>query len=478
MNDFEFDSLLKKYESDLPDVNDGKEKPSILVIDDDESMRRGLQTGLTYKYNVIAVPDGPSGIDTLNNSFCCVILDVKMKGMSGFEVYPALKQKCPEVPIVFFTAFQSEHDLLEIINKFKPDGYVEKGRGLTLLENLIEQSIEKYQLILENARVSEELKNANEELISLNSAKDKMISHLSHELKTPVAVLLSSIEILSRKLTVLSQTNWQPILERIRRNLKRLIDIEDEIYDIVTNKSFHHKPVFYLIFNECKDVLEALIYEETGKNSIVQKVKDKLEEIYSAPIQNLQQVHLNQFVADRLKEMEPLFNHREVILSTHFSQVAPIFMPLDPLQKVVDGLIRNAIENTPDGGQIHVVVNEKDHKVELVVQDQGIGLTKEAQKRIFEGFFITQETIQYSSKQPFDFNAGGKGADLLRMKIFSERFNFKIALASKRCTRLLEIKDTCPGRKDYCINNPGPLCDGTTKVSVLFSQKPCCQNLT
>jgi CheY-like chemotaxis protein len=125
MIDFEFDSLLEKYESDLPDVEIGNEKPSILVIDDDESMRRGLQTGLSYKYNVIAAPDGPSGIEAFNKSFCCVVLDVKMKGMNGFEVYPALKQKCPEVPIVFFTAFQSEHDLLEVINKFKPDGYVE-----------------------------------------------------------------------------------------------------------------------------------------------------------------------------------------------------------------------------------------------------------------------------------------------------------------------------------------------------------------
>jgi hypothetical protein len=61
----------------------------------------------------------------------------------------------------------------------------------------------------------------------------------------------------------------------------------------------------------------------------------------------------------------------------------------------------------------------------LVVRDYGVGIPEEAQrKRIFEGFFSTRDTMAYSSKRPFDFNAGGKGADLLRMKIFSERLPF------------------------------------------------------
>jgi PAS domain S-box-containing protein len=324
-------------------------------------------------------------------------------------------------------------------------------------------------LSIENARVSEELKKANAELKSLNAAKDKMISHLSHELKTPVAVLLSSIKILSRKLTDLPEDTWQPTLERMQRNLKRLIGIEDEIYDIVEKKSFRHKPVYTLIFDECKDVIETLIAEETGETGVVQKVKQKLDEIFSSPDHEVEQVHLDRFVARRVQALKPLFSHRDVDLSTRLSPVSHIRIPLDPLQKVVDGLIRNAVENTPDGGNVHVLVQERGKGVELVVQDQGIGLTPEAQKRIFEGFFTTQETLQYSSKQPFDFNAGGKGADLLRMKIFSERFNFTIRMTSKRCSSLPAAADICPGSKDRCSQRSGPPCDGTTRVSVVFS---------
>ncbi|MCP4717989.1 MAG: sensor histidine kinase, partial [Desulfobacteraceae bacterium] len=114
------------------------------------------------------------------------------------------------------------------------------------------------------------------------------------------------------------------------------------------------------------------------------------------------------------------------------------------------------------------VVHGKGKGVEFIVQDQGVGLTQEAQKRIFEGFFTPQATLNYSSKRPFDFGAGGKGADLLRMKIFSERHNFKIKMTSKRCRRLPNDTDICPGSIQACMGKIGPRCDGNTTVSVLF----------
>ena len=323
-------------------------------------------------------------------------------------------------------------------------------------------------LSIENARVSEELKKANEELKSLNAAKDKMISHLSHELKTPVAVLLSSMKILSRRLESLPEDSWQPTLARMQRNLKRLIGIEDEVYDIVEKKTFSHKPVYTLIFDQCKDVIEALIAQETGETGVVRKVRKKLDDIFSTRDLEAKQVHLDSFVAQRIAETRPLFSHRDVELKTSLSAVPPILIPLDPLQKVVDGLIRNAIENTPDGGSIHIQVQDTAKGVAFIVQDKGIGLTREAQKRIFEGFFTTQETLHYSSGQPYDFNAGGKGADLLRMKIFSERYRFNISMTSKRCSRLPGDTDVCPGSMEGCSKLPGPPCDGYTRVSVLF----------
>ena len=141
---------------------------------------------------------------------------------------------------------------------------------------------------------------------------------------------------------------------------------------------------------------------------------------------------------------------------TQLEPAPPILVPPEVLQKVVDGLIRNAIENTPDQGKIEVAVQKKGHGALLIVRDYGVGIPKEAQKRIFEGFFTTRDTMAYSSKRPFDFNAGGKGADLLRMKIFSERYHFQIHMASTRCKHLPKESDVCPGKISAC-----PICSKT-----------------
>jgi len=117
---------------------------------------------------------------------------------------------------------------------------------------------------------------------------------------------------------------------------------------------------------------------------------------------------------------------------------------------MVDGLIKNAIENTPDEGKLEITVQKKGSGSQIVVHDYGVGIIEASQKRIFEGFFATQATMDYSSKRPFDFNAGGKGADLLRMKIFSEQYNFSIEMDSSRCRFIPKKTDICPGKISDC----------------------------
>jgi hypothetical protein len=97
-----------------------------------------------------------------------------------------------------------------------------------------------------------------------------------------------------------------------------------------------------------------------------------------------------------------------------------------------------------------VKVKNRDSAVAFIVHDYGVGIVEEHRQRIFEGFFPTQETMEYSSKNPYDFNAGGKGADLLRLKIFSERFGFKLDVSSARCRFIPLSTDMCPGGISKC----------------------------
>jgi PAS domain S-box-containing protein len=321
---------------------------------------------------------------------------------------------------------------------------------------LLEMIAGTVALSIENARVSSELKKAYNEVTSLNRAKDKAINHLSHELRTPISVLAGALTVLKRKMAPLPEAVWKPFVDMAERNLDRMEAIQIEVEDIMEDRQYRPYGMLSLLLDQCSDELAVLLAQETGNGAVVERLRKRIEELFGPKESVSVKLQLDQVVKDRLEALHPSFAHREVEIRTQIHPVPPIFIPQEVIRKVIDGLVKNAVENTPDEGIIEVAVQPKGEGALLLVHDFGVGIREEAQKRIFEGFFHTQDTMAYSSKRPFDFNAGGKGADLLRMKIFSERYHFQIDMASVRCTHLKNETDVCPGRISQC-----PLCSGT-----------------
>ncbi len=311
-------------------------------------------------------------------------------------------------------------------------------------------------LSIENARVSAELKKAYHEVTSLNRAKDKVINHLSHELRTPISILSGALAVLKRKMEPLPEATWKPFVDMAQRNIDRMEAIQIQVQDIMEDRQYKPYGMLSLLLDQCSDELAVLLAQETGDGKGVERLRKKIEDLFGPKESTPVKLALDQAVKDRLEALGPAFSHRQVEIRTRLDPAPPILIPQEVLQKVLDGLIKNAVENTPDEGAVEIAVQPKGEGALLLVHDYGVGIPEEAQKRIFEGFFHTQDTMAYSSKRPFDFNAGGKGADLLRMKIFSERYHFQIDMASVRCKHLLKDTDVCPGRISRCS-----FCSGT-----------------
>jgi len=129
-----------------------------------------------------------------------------------------------------------------------------------------------------------------------------------------------------------------------------------------------------------------------------------------------------------------------------------LFITMDPfiLREVAEALIKNAIENTPDGGFIEVRAGQSNTDIFLRVTDTGIGITEGNQALLLGGLFHTEETDLYSTKRPFEFGAGGKGLELLRIRRYAERYGFDISLKSRRCIYIPTDRDICPGNMALC----------------------------
>ena len=137
----EFVDECKKYEK-LPALS-GKHK--ILVIEDDNDIRRFLQEELSAYFEVEVAADGISGFEkACNYDADLIICDVLMPGMTGFEVTHKLKNEfaTSHIPIILLTALTSEEKHLKGF-EVGADAYVEKPFSFKLLLAQIFRLIEQ-----------------------------------------------------------------------------------------------------------------------------------------------------------------------------------------------------------------------------------------------------------------------------------------------------------------------------------------------
>jgi signal transduction histidine kinase len=289
----------------------------------------------------------------------------------------------------------------------KKSGKFYRREDIRLLKTLANQAA----VAVENARLHqarvEALEHTRKELERLNRAKSIALDHLSHEMKTPLSIIQGSIRLLKRKLEMqVAPAEGKKSFETLERQLNRLLEIQQETDEIIRS------------------------YQ-------------KLEE---------EPISLFPFTEQTLEKVKQGASHREIHFHLEGQKDLSLLLAPKILKDILDGLLKNAIENTPDEGMIRIVLEQKAQWILLKVQDFGIGITKENQRYLFDGLFHTQDTERYASKRPYDFNAGGKGLDLLRMKVYGQRLGFDISVGSQRCIHLPTDQDLCPGRISLCLH--------------------------
>ena len=236
---------------------------------------------------------------------------------------------------------------------------------------------------------------------SIERARRKAVDHLSHELKTPLAIVKASVETLVQR--GVSQENSVRILDRIDRNLNRLIDIQEIVGEILNPPPY--TPEFF-------------------------DVTDRVQKC--------------------IQRIERDSRHRAVSLVTRLDDVYTDVIDPNVFDNILQTLTKNAIEATPDHGEVLISLRRVQDGILLEVEDHGIGMPVGEEEFIFDGFHHVQNTEDYSSKKPYDFNAGGKGLELLRLKVLSEISPFDISFESTRCEHIPTRADHCPGDATSC----------------------------
>lgn len=102
-------------------------KASVLVVDDEESVRRGYARLLgELDWDTQAAVDGEQALRAMErHPFDAVLLDLKMPGAGGLEILKALKQRWPESEVVIITGYPSVESAKQAL-KLGACGYLAK----------------------------------------------------------------------------------------------------------------------------------------------------------------------------------------------------------------------------------------------------------------------------------------------------------------------------------------------------------------
>lgn len=136
-------------------------------------------------------------------------------------------------------------------------------------------------------------------------------------------------------------------------------------------------------------IVESLL-EEIGR---VERIVKDLTDLMRPSELSLDVQNINDLVEEILAVIEPRLAHRKISVKKNLEQLLPeIRIDKDKIKQVIWNLLLNAMDSMPDGGVIKVIARENKlaHKLEVVIEDEGDGINKDAMDNIFAHFFTTK----------------------------------------------------------------------------------------
>lgn len=259
------------------------------------------------------------------------------------------------------------------------------------LEEVVEQRTKELKQAIHDLQLSkEELSSLLEKEKELSELKSRFVSMASHEFRTPLSTVLSSVYLLQQYKT----TEDEPKREK---HFKRIISSVNMLTDILND------------FLSVGKIEEGKIYVRYSEFDIQKLVASIAEEL-----------------RNNLKKGQTIRNHHE---GNPF-----VLLDLSLFKHIVMNLVSNASKFSPDGSLIEIKTVSDNEQVILSVKDYGMGISQEDQKHLKERFFRGANAA----------NIQGTGLGLHIISKYAELMNGIVECRSElgRCTEFIVTLNT------------------------------------
>lgn len=236
-----------------------------------------------------------------------------------------------------------------------------------------------------NLRISmEELQRANEQLLDdiakereIEKKRREFIATISHELKTPITILKGQIEGMLSNIGIYKDRD-----KYLKRNLEVLNDME------------------YMV----KETLEISKLESQG-------FKPRKE-----------QVSLSKIVEECIYNISFIAKRKNIFIDKNINEDLFVHGDSKLLKKVVNNIITNAINHSPESEKVYANLHEEKDEIVLKVENTGIYIEENELKEIFKPFYRIEKSRNRKS--------GGSGLGLYIVKMILDAHNGKYSISN------------------------------------------------
>lgn len=316
-----------------------------LLVDDLDENLFALEALLTREGLVLhKARSGEEALELmLRNEYALALLDVQMPGMDGFELAEFMRanDRSRHIPIIFVTAGTGDASRRFRGYEAGAVDFIQKPIETDVLRSKSNVFFDLYEQRRQITAQRDELASLGAALRAADQQKNRFLAVLAHELRNPLAVLASGLNILER---AKEGVDADHIRMTMRQNIAHVSRLVDDLLDI--NRI------------------------ERGKISL-KKEMVRLDRILPAAL-------------DLAQPAIEAANHR---LQVEMPGTA-ITLEADParLIQIISNIVGNAARYTPQGGEIEVRVASSDGFAVIEIADNGIGIPPEQQARIFDMF--------------------------------------------------------------------------------------------
>ncbi len=350
-------------------IQSQERKDSVLIVDDVAKNIQLVANILTKAgYQISFALDGNMAIEHASKeSFDLILLDIMMPGIDGYEVCQKLKENSAtaEIPIIFLTARTDDESIA-------------KGFELGGVDYITKPFNPRE--LLARVRTHIRLRQREMELKSLNHTKDTFLSIIGHDLKTPVANIVSIGDILIQGDIELGWAEKKELLNDVTESGRQAI---------------------WLLEN-----LLSWTRIQTGKIS-----------------NNPEKIVLKSLIERNVGFILPYSTRKNIDIKTECSEDIILNADLNILNTILRNLLSNAVKFTRLDGSIMVHGDKTDMKtVKLYVSDNGVGIEK---NRIHKLFKLIGQSSTFGTQ-----NEKGSGLGLVLVKDLADIIGASIEVES------------------------------------------------